>query len=369
MKSMKNQCGSVLVFATLMIVLLLVMVGIGLDTGWITYVRGLGQPAVDAAALAGASALPTGGWPTEVENRVKAFNATNDYAQSSGNPLTKNNITGIVWDPLTGFINQAAGPNIPNGIRVALETNNPYDFSKRDNAINAPLFLTPLFNVLGISMAKTTNINVSAVAVLQGVPNLPMAIAGCPPADAATRCATWDSNGATKCQLALNPATTDDSGWTTFNVPPASSEAVQALITEPATCSGKIPPVEVGSKICLGNGTVRPVLNELQTFYSTNGDGLRGLTDPAAPYPNDCALIPVVASTVTSFNHCDEPVVSFAKLCIRDVQMTSPKYVYGDITCNQSLFYNPNVGNNGAKCFVPRLVREKKSPTCATCSM
>ena len=52
MQPAKNEQGYALVFMTLMIVLLLIMVGMGLDTGHLSYVRSQGQPAVDAAALA-----------------------------------------------------------------------------------------------------------------------------------------------------------------------------------------------------------------------------------------------------------------------------------------------------------------------------
>ena len=39
MSSLKNEKGSVLVFITLMIVLLMIMVGLGLDTGQLAYSR------------------------------------------------------------------------------------------------------------------------------------------------------------------------------------------------------------------------------------------------------------------------------------------------------------------------------------------
>ena len=54
MQPLKNEQGYALVFMTLMIVLLLIMVGMGLDTGHLAYIRSQGQPAVDAAALAAA---------------------------------------------------------------------------------------------------------------------------------------------------------------------------------------------------------------------------------------------------------------------------------------------------------------------------
>ena len=58
MSHAKNEKGGVIVFMTFMIVLLLIMVGMGLDTGYLTYTRSQGQAAVDAAALAAVSGLP-----------------------------------------------------------------------------------------------------------------------------------------------------------------------------------------------------------------------------------------------------------------------------------------------------------------------
>ena len=60
MHAIDNERGTVLIFVTLSIVLLLIMVGMGLDTGHLVYVRAQGQAAVDAAALSAASAIPTG---------------------------------------------------------------------------------------------------------------------------------------------------------------------------------------------------------------------------------------------------------------------------------------------------------------------
>jgi len=73
MRPLKNEQGYALVFMTLMIVLLLIMVGMGLDTGHLSYVRSQGQPAVDAAALAAASAIPSGNW-SKVTDRAAKFN-------------------------------------------------------------------------------------------------------------------------------------------------------------------------------------------------------------------------------------------------------------------------------------------------------
>src|SRR5262245_23419904 len=97
MASMSNDRGSVLVFVTLMIVLLIAMVGMGLDTGQITYSRNTGQAAVDAAALSAASALP-GRVAAEVQNRAASFNSTNTYVGSSGNAIGAANVSYIRYD-------------------------------------------------------------------------------------------------------------------------------------------------------------------------------------------------------------------------------------------------------------------------------
>src|SRR5262249_60627847 len=93
-----NERGSVLVFVTLSIVLLLIMVGMGLDTGHLVYNRAQGQAAVDAAALAAASAIPTGS-STQVTDRATAFNSKNNYVDSSNNLISGNNLTSLHDSP------------------------------------------------------------------------------------------------------------------------------------------------------------------------------------------------------------------------------------------------------------------------------
>jgi Flp pilus assembly protein TadG len=62
------------------------MVGLGLDTGQITYVRNQGQAAVDAAALAAVSGLPSR-TPAEVQARAAAYNSKNSYVESPTNQI------------------------------------------------------------------------------------------------------------------------------------------------------------------------------------------------------------------------------------------------------------------------------------------
>src|SRR6516164_7202640 len=168
MRSVKNERGTVLIFATIIIVLLLVMVGMGLDTGHLTYVRSQGQPAVDAAALAAAAAIPSGDLTTVTDQATKFDpggtnpGPGNNYVSSPYNKIASNNMTLVHYDNTTGAIttsgvtiDPSAALNVrANGVRVALENNNPYGGTV-GAAMNPRLFLTPLFNLLGQTTSAT----------------------------------------------------------------------------------------------------------------------------------------------------------------------------------------------------------------------
>ena len=108
MQAVKNERGYALIFVTVMIVLLLIMVGMGLDTGHLAYVRSQGQPAVDSAALAAASAIPSGNWST-VTDRAAKFNpggtnpgTGNNYLDSPSNKINQKNVTLVKYDNTSG---------------------------------------------------------------------------------------------------------------------------------------------------------------------------------------------------------------------------------------------------------------------------
>ena len=175
MTAAKNERGAVLIFMTLMIVL-------PDDHGshgfghWPPRVYPVqGQPAVDAAALAAASAIHTGD-TTQVEYRVKAFNSTNTYLDSPNNQIGSANITYVNYDASTNtFTSQGGTLAGANGVRVALETTNPYGGTP-NTPMKSPLFLTPLFNLFGIPTTNTVNVSVSAVAIVKSAPDLPIAM-------------------------------------------------------------------------------------------------------------------------------------------------------------------------------------------------
>jgi len=390
MQRSKNERGSVLVFVTLMMVLLFVMVGMGLDTGHLSFVRSQGQPAVDAAALAAVNALPTLSL-TEVNKRAAELNYNgsmgNNYLNSPNNKIGANNVTLINYDHASGTITKAASIGSANGVRVALESTNPYDGAATATPMKSPVFLTPLLNLLGQSTKGTQNVSVSAVAVLQAIPGMPVAMGGCqidfvnggcaadcrPPSSGCEGGSGTEADPYVNCKLlqvdssnngngkANDNGKYQDSGWTTFGVPSANAPSIQALVRNNSTC-GNIPPLNIGQGcIYLNNGQITPVLTEFDGVYGNNGNGFVGpatVISPASPVipPSDWGVIPVVDKTITNFNGC-EPVRSWAKFGIRSVVSTgSDKYLLGDIVCNWSL---NRVG--GTSCYTTQLVRDKLS--------
>ena len=342
MRSLKNQSGSVIVFITLVVVLLLVMVGMGLDTGWVVYSRSMGQRAVDMAALAGAAGVAAGN-PAKVKANVETLNTTNDYVKASGNQIdgtvNGNNVTLIHYDanatpsiqPATGVTGSSIGD--ANGARVALEKNNWVTGSSSNTPINTPSFLTPLLNFLrpGGGTPGSTNVNVSAVAVIESQPSLPFAVNGC--------CGP-DQNGnlppgctsnwvGTNAEIPWNQAPSggsnpNNSGWTTYFDRSVSAPDVQDLIRKIAACQGT-GGANVGDNICTNNGQQNPDLRVFEILIGTNADGTP-----------KCYLAPIIPST-SNFTGCDNTITAFAQIC--------PLAVCGpgvNGTKNQNLCTQPN---------------------------
>jgi Flp pilus assembly protein TadG len=335
MNTVRNERGGVLVFATLIIVLLLIMVGMGLDTGHLAYIRSQGQPAVDAAALAAAAALPTGN-PDTVKNQAAALNSKNNYLDSPNNAITNSNVTLVNYDPATGTIKAATGVVSPtsvgdaNAVRVALEGTNPYGGTV-GAAMKSPLFLTPLLNLFGQSTSGTTNVSVSAVAVIRGVPDLPVAVEQ-------ARCGNTNPQ-----KLLQSDSKNDNSGYTTYYINNASATEIKGLINNHNTCNG-IPPIGIGFCTELNNGQVASVYDNFESLFKAN--------------PGKCYLIPVVGNN-QSWNQCSN-IVDFAQFCpdaTDPVQKQgNPKYINGVVTCGQNTYNTKATG-----CYVPTLVRDTKS--------
>lgn len=361
MKKLRNDAGSVLVFVTLMIVVLMVMVGMGLDTGYLTFSRSMGQRAVDMAALAAAAGLAKGD-ATAIESNVQQIMVTgtkNDYAGRSKNVIdpTVNgkNVTLMTYDFKTNKITGTTTDiKAANAVRVALETTNPYTGTSSNSAVSTPAFLTPLINLFGggASAAGANNVNVSAVAAIQAEPGLPIALNGCDPAWVGTNTQIpWT-------QTPSGGSSPNNSGWTTYLDNSVSKPDIITLIRKIGACQGT-GIVNVGTNICLNNGSQTPDLREMETLIGTN-------PDDGQP---KCYLTPVIPSS-SNFTGCDNEILAYAQICplamcgpgvngSKNQNLCDPKISHKYLLATVK---SCNVGNPNrpalSSCYSLRLVRE-----------
>ena len=340
MQPLKNQQGYALVFMTLMIVLLLIMVGMGLDTGHLAYVRSQGQPAVDAAALAAASAIPSGNWST-VTDRAAKFNpggtnpgTGNNYLDSPNNQIDQKNVTLVKFDNGTGeFTTTGVNINNANGARVALENTNPYGGSAA-KAMKSPLFLTRLLNLFGQASQTSADVSVSAVAVNQALPALPIVVVEglCKGPNVTVILDFQSGNNST-------------AGWETYQIDNASTSEVRALFEKLPYCAGQ-PAIDVGYCGNVANGVNETIANgHLKPMFEAD--------------PNRCYLIPVIKNG-GNLTQC-QSITDWASFCPDKGNNTKdafpgPGKLQGTVTCGQSVFESRD-----SLCYVQRLVRDKTS--------
>ena len=337
MQRMNNEHGYALVYATLMIVLLMIMVGMGLDTGHLAYVRSQGQPAVDAAALAAASAIPTGHWPT-ITDRAAKFNAGgtnpgvgNNYLDSNNNKIGNQNVILVKYDNDTGeFTTSGVNVNNANGARVALENSNPYEGST-GKAMKSPLFLAPLFNLFGQPTKNTTDVSVSAVAVNQALPGLPIVVV--------------KETCGTDATLDFRTGGKANAGWETYQINNASTDEVRALFEKLPYCAGQ-PAIDVGYCGNIANGVNETIFNgHIKPLFEAD--------------PSRCYLIPVIEKG-GNLTQCQK-ITDWASFCpdkgnnTRDA-FPGPGLLKGHVTCGQSTWTSRDT-----LCYVQRLVRDKPS--------
>ena len=329
MKTLKNEKGSVLIFITLMIVLLMIMVGMGMDTGHLVYSRTTGQTAVDAAALAAVSALPLRN-AGAVESRAAGFNSKNDYVGSSSNAIGVANVSYVRYDFATNTITNYSEPiGTANGVRVALEGG---------AAIPTPAFLTSLFNLFGQSAPGVNNVSVSAVSVIKSKPAIPIAL--------------WENQCTgsgidVKIQMQHPDQKADgneNACWTTFFDCSSGAPDIKAGFTTAESCSGGsiAGDLNIGAMICQNRGQVNTVMKTADEFFLTDN-------------PNRWWIVPVIGGTKNCDAKNPTKIVNWAKIYPKAVVKTgNPKYILADVVCGPTIAeeLDPSL------CFSHRLVRE-----------
>ena len=257
---------------------------------------------------------------SQVDQRVAAFNASNDYVKKSSNPIDSGNITYVQYDEMTDAITNL--PNIvnANGVRVALEAG---------RAITTPVFLTPLMNLFGQSTPSTVDVNVSAVAALKVLPSVPIAIMQ-------NLC-----GGSSSIRDAS--ASTDNSCWTTYT-DSSSPNQVRTLFDGSASCSGlpaNTDQITKGTSIALNDNSDPSTYQKAADLFCPGGTC------------TGCWIVPVIANGSNCSSNAS--IVDWARICPSKVQ-SSKIDVTTVIKCNQNLF---RAADN--LCFSPRLVRDTKS--------
>ena len=328
-----NERGGVIVFVTLMVVLLMIMVGMGLDTGHLSFIRSQGQGAVDAAALSAVSGLANGGTKAEIELRATAFQTNNNYVGSPSNLLTSTNVSYVLYDSKTGVI-EPSSYGLANGVRVALEKKNPYSETTVNQEIKSPLFLVPLFNLFGVTTPGTLDINVSAVATLTAKPSIPIAIFD-------TVCSGGNIESQTQVkdvQIRHTNSPSANACWTSY----LSGNTIQDLLRATATCSGTpAGNIAVGTPIVINNGGQVSDYQEAYDLFIRD-------------YPSKSWIVPIITEDASCTGQ--DPIVGWAKITpTLVVPSGSPNLIKADVYCGQSLDRT-----NDSRCFKPRLLRETK---------
>jgi len=293
-KVLKNNHGAVFVFVALFLVLMVVFMALAISVGSITYIRNQAQARVDAAALAGVTAISDG--QTTVEARANTFSDQNVVVNSSTDP--DNNITPMIYDPNTDPpLNLAGSWGTANAILVS--TTAP-----------APIFFGKLLN----GGDSDVPINVTAVAAVPNKASLPIAMLGCVP-------------GAQDFEFDQTPDRDDDSAFTSFTLRSANANTFREMVNDPNT---NIPPVEPNkSCIFLNNGQVTSALREMKNKYS-----------PFSPPP--CFIVPAFENRDVKPNQC-KIFQSFAKICITDiVDRGRRKFIQAKVeSCDADIWFAP----------------------------
>jgi hypothetical protein len=199
--------------------------------------------------------------------------------------------------------------------------------------MKSPLFLTPLFNLFGQTMKTTTDVSVSAVAVNQALPGLPIVVIQ----------GLCGQTG--DVELDFQSGGKSTSGWETYQIENASTDEVRALWERLPYCAGQ-PEIDIGFCGNIANGVNATIFNaHLKPMFKAD--------------PSRCYLIPVIP-TGGNLTQCQN-IIDWAQFCPAQGNNTADAFprqgvLKGKVTCGQSTWTSRDT-----KCYVQRLVRDKTS--------
>ncbi len=294
MEILRNNHGTVIIFVTLFFLLTMLFVSVGIDAGWMTYVRNQGQASVDAAALSGASGIPRyneTGDDSVVITMVQALNGENTVMNKPAG-ITASNLEVVAYNSTTHLVSTPASFSDVNGIRVT-------------RGFDTPLFFGRLLND-----GQTPTINVSAVAVTRLRPSLPFNLIDDP------------LPGEIIYEITQSPSPSDNSSYTSFFTVSTSDEVLNTFLNKPGT----IPCLMAGDQIELNNGQVNTVLKNIKGIFNTNKT-----PDPNSPSGVSWqVLVPIISPSDFDSNNPVQtaPIANFAVLNITEVKTQGdPKFI------------------------------------------
>lgn len=351
MKNFANQRGIAITYVTLFLLVLgLLFVALGIDVGWMAFVRNQAQTTVDAAALAAAAGIPEynngdgAGRIYELAQNVGNSNNvmnTSPDVQPTNIELCSGDPNGPYGDP-SGWTCTAGAPAPPiGGVRVT-------------RTFAAPLFLAGL-----ISGQRQATITVSATAWLGspagGQPELPVTVC---------RQEIYEnsSSGPRTCKpnysVDFNPNNRDNGAYWNFdpatptNPPNPTSSQCRDWVKNPE----KIPYIALDQPIGLNNGSITSCLQDIERDYGKCTEAI--CNGPDGPEKERCTVIVPVVDCPNNINQ-QEPAKEFAAICVTGVKANpaSGAYIKGKLKCNVPM---PGGGGgipSGVNATRPVLVR------------
>ena len=322
------EIGATLPFLAITILALFLLIALSLNIGWIASVHSQAQAAVDAAALAGAAAIP--------DYHIKNGDMTNLIALSTS-------FNGATNQPDTNEVANS-GPDIQTG-DIALkvydgvdikdpQTNNPLERNAVQVTKNyeVPLFFTKLINTITWNISVTATANMSGPSCFK--PDLPLALID----DSATTALCQPLNCGTEVTYALqSPSTLDTSSFFNFDGEIASASRCRDMVNN--GMGSKM--ICAGDNIALNNGQVTSCLSDMENKCTSLA------CSPGNPWIVD---IPVVSSKVLQSGNPNQsaPIAGFARIGITEVNdHGSPKYIKFNVMCNQ---VSPDTAAGGTTC-------------------
>src|SRR5262245_35984522 len=313
MKLLRDSRGIAIVYVTLFLMVLgILFFALGVDIGWMVYVKSQGQKATDAAALSGAAAIPnanTSGTQTKVNEMAMAFNSNNAVMNSSAG-VASTDVELCDGNPNANppNCNGAVLPAKAQGVKVT-------------RTYNTPLFFTRFVNGAG-----STNISVSSTAWLGGPATLPCTAAmdggSCLPIAVCDQEIGYDPNapGGPTCNpsipIQFSPTGANNAAW--WNSPGAGS-------TSASQCKGMVggtipvPTVSIGDPLDLNNGQISSCMNDIDDRFERCNAATCALPANNIARRLCTAILPIVACSAGQPISMTEPVLGFAAICITNV--------------------------------------------------